>query len=111
MVKVTINLADQLLEQVDQTAQDKEVSRSRFIADCIASYFAPNEPKDAEVNLLTNDITHLNEVISMREAEISELKELNGHLWSEWHDCNDKLTHFMLPPPRRSFWNWVRRKQ
>jgi hypothetical protein len=110
MVKVTINLGEQLLVQIDKTAREAQVSRSRFIADCIAAYLGPKEPASAEVNLLTNDITHLNAVISMRETEIADLKELNGRLWSQWHDANDRLLQYQLPPARRSFWDWVRRR-
>jgi hypothetical protein len=110
MVKVTINLDAKVLSEVDDAASSHEHSRSRFIADCIAAYFAPKEPASVEVNLLTNDITHLNTVISMREVEIADLKELNGRLWQQWHDANERLTQYQLPAPRskKSIWDRIR---
>jgi metal-responsive CopG/Arc/MetJ family transcriptional regulator len=91
MVQVTINLDAEVLTQVDDAALERQLSRSRFIADCIAAYFAPKEVSTTEVVLLNNKLEHLNEIIAIREAEMQELKETNARLWSEWHDANERL--------------------
>ena len=61
------------------------------------------EPSSVEVNLLNKDIQRLTEVLTIREAEIVELKETNGWLWLSFNECNEQLTRFMLPAPRRLF--------
>ena len=69
------------------------------------------EPSSVEVNLLNKDIQRFTEVLTIREAEIVELKETNGWLWLSFNECNEQLTRFMLPAPRRSFWSRLRRKE
>jgi hypothetical protein len=110
MTQVTMNLEASLLSSVDEEATKQEKSRSRFIADILRAYFAPKEPLTNEAVLLTKDIENLKTLMAMRETEINDLKELNGRLWLSYTECNEKLTRFLLPAPRRSFWNWVRRK-
>jgi hypothetical protein len=113
MVQVTINLDPKLLTEVDEAALEHELSRSRFIAECIRSYFSPKEALTNEGLLLTKDLEHIKELMAMREAEIADLKELNGRLWQEWHEANTRLLQYQLPPPkpRAGFWSRFRRKK
>jgi len=110
MVSVTFNCDSKVLTDVDTAAQERELTRSRFITDIIKAYFAPQPPVSIEVNLLKNDLGHLQELLDVRESEITELKELNGRLWQEWHDANTRLLQYQLPAPklRRSFLDWLR---
>jgi hypothetical protein len=114
MVQVTFNLDAKVLSDVDKAAKERELSRSRFIAECIAAYFAPKAPKEALTNeavLLTKDLTNLKEIIAIREGELKELKETNGRLWAEWHEANTRLLQYQLPAPQaptpKKSW-WVR---
>ena len=114
MVQVTFNLDAKVLATVDAVALERELSRSRFIAECIAAYFAPKAPKEALTNeavLLTKDLTNLKEIIAIRENEINDLKEANGRLWQEWHEANTRLLQYQLPAPQaptpKKSW-WVR---
>jgi hypothetical protein len=113
MVQVTFNLEKAVLTEVDAAANERGLSRSRFISDCISYYFAPNEPSTNEVTLLNKDLEHIKELMAMREAEIAELKETNGRLWQEWHEANTRLLQYQLPPPkpRAGFWARFRRKK
>jgi hypothetical protein len=113
MGQVTFNCDANLLAQVDEAALERGLSRSRFIADCISYYFAPKAPKEPSTNevvLLNNQLEHLRELITIREAEIVDLKETNGRLWSEWHDANVRLMQYQLPAPqpKKSLWDRIR---
>ena len=109
-----MNLDTSLLSDVDDAATKQEKSRSRFIADVLRTYFSPKEPSSNEVALLNKQIEHLNEIITIRENEITELREREGFLRMEYSKCNDRLNRYLLPevaPPRRSFWDRFRRKK
>lgn len=113
-MQVTFNCSLELLATVDTAAQDRKISRSRFIVECLQTFLGPKEPSSTEVKLLTKDIDHLNEIITLREAEITELQEVNGRLWDEWRQANERLTQFLLVPaapgPKHSFWSRFRRQ-
>lgn len=113
MAQVTINLEKKVLSEVDAAAKERELSRSRFIADCIHHYFSPKEALTNEGVLLNKDLEHIKELMAMREAEIADLKETNGRLWLEWHEANARLLQYQLPPPkpRAGFWSRFRRKK
>jgi hypothetical protein len=111
-MQVTFNLSDSsLLRDIDRAAKERNISRSRFISDCLHAWFAPKEPSTNEVALLQKDIQRLNELMAAREAEIAEAKEMSGRYWLMWKECNDRLVQYQLPAPtpRRGFWSWLRR--
>jgi hypothetical protein len=99
MVQITYNSTPELLRTLDEAAQERRLSRSRLITEIITAYFSPREPSDTEVLLLQKDIDNLNKLMAARDAEIIDLKELNGRLWSEWHDANTRLLQYQLPAP------------
>jgi hypothetical protein len=113
MTQVTINLDPKLLTEVDAASTERELSRSRFIAECIRNYFSPKNKLTNEGILLNKDLEHIKELMAMRETELAELKETNGRLWQEWHDANARLLQYQLPPPksRIGFWSRFRRKK
>jgi len=79
--------------------------RSRFRAECISSCFTPKEDLTTEGVLLKKDLEHIKELMAMRDAEITELKEADGRLWQEWHDANERPIRYQLPvlKPKKSF--------
>jgi len=100
------------LKDIEAAAKEREIARSRFIADCITTYFAPKELSTNVVALLTKDLEHIKE-LAARDAEIAELKEAIGWPWSEWHDANARLVQYQLPAPtsRGGFWSRFRQKK
>jgi len=50
---------------------------------------------------LNKDLAHIKELMAMSGAEIAELKEGNGRLWSERHDVNARLVQYQLLLPKR----------
>ena len=110
MSQVTINLEPKILAEVEAAAKERDLSRSRFIAECIRYYFSPKEALTNERVLLNKDLEHIKELMAMREAEIADLKELNGRLWQEWHDANERLIRYQLPAPKpkKSWWDRIR---
>ena len=106
MPSVTFLLDANLLSDVDRRANEREISRSRQISDIIRAYFSPKLPSSSEVDLLENQLEHKNEIIALKDEEIIQLKEQNGHLWLSFTECNERLTQFLLPAPtpKRGFW-------
>jgi hypothetical protein len=108
-ISVTFNCDDKLVSIIDNAALEREVSRSRFINQVLTAWFAPKEPSSYEAKLLENDLRHKDELLTLKEAEISQLREQNGQLWQSFNECNEKLTRFLLPAPKKSFWSRFRR--
>jgi hypothetical protein len=109
MPSVTFNCDVKVLSEIDQVAQEREVSRSHFIVDVLRAYFAPREPSSYEVKLLENDLRHKDELLTLKEAEISDLKAQNGMLFQELHDARARLDQFLLPAPKSHWWSRLRR--
>ena len=107
MPSVTFLLDANLLSDVDRIANEREISRSRQISDIIRAYFAPQKPSTSQVELLENQLAHKDEVIALKDEEITNLKEQNGHLWLSFTECNERLSNFLLPAPqpKRGFWD------
>ena len=106
---VTISIEPALIERIDIDAKGRDISRSRYIVDALEQHF---EPVRGEAALMLRDLEHTKQVLSIREAELNEAKDLNARLWLEWKEANDRLVMYQLPAPtkpRRSLWQWLRR--
>ena len=108
---VTISIEPALIERIDIDAQGRGISRSRYIVDALEQHF---EPVRGEVALMLRDLEHTKQVLSIREAEILDLKNNEGFLRAEFQKCNERLNRFLLPEvteTRRGFWSRVFRRE
>jgi hypothetical protein len=110
-LQVTFNINPALLHDVDAAAKERGVSRSGFIADCLHEWFEPKPPISIEVDLINKDLTRIKDILTIREVELNEAKEMAGRHWLMWKEANDRLVQYQLPPPRRSFFAWLRRSK
>lgn len=90
MGRICITLSDELEAWISDEAEKGGVTKSEAISRII-----DQQVRTPAHQMSTEVITHLEELVQ-------HLKDENTHLWNLIHEVK------ALPPPRRSFWDWVR---
>ena len=108
-MQVSITLEDALINSIDTTAKEESLSRSRFIAKCVRHYLDP--PAGPDIGHLQEAIDYQKQLLADKETVITELTNQNNWLRGEYGKLNDRLNAFLLPPPKKHWWDALRRKK
>lgn len=99
-IQVTSVVEEEVVSRLDSDAEQRGMSRSKFIAHILSEYAAHRINVDSNVEKLTVQVQEKEHMIEELKARVSWLEGHISMLMTE----RDRL----LPAPKRGFWSWLR---
>ena len=99
------------------------MSRSRYIVNCTENTLSNGDNSGQladiatdnilarEVEAVTSQLAHKEEIIKMKDERIRDLEATMGWLKGEYAKLNDRLNALLLPPPKKSVWGKILRRK